>query len=77
MKKLCLGLGAAALLAGPAFAEDVLYPAYDPYPFHRSHVTRRVVRIGPYGSPYHVRVYGTPQMPPYYNVPAYRVITPY
>lgn len=82
MKTLCLAsaatvMVAAVTLAAPARAGNIEYPAYVPYPFHRSHKTRRIVRIIPYDQPFHVRVFTTPQQPPYYNVPAYRVISPF
>ena len=77
MKKLCLGLVATVALVAPALAESIEYPAYVPYPFQRAHRTRHYVRLVPYERPFVVRRFTTPQQPPYYNVPAYRVISPY
>lgn len=79
MRSLCLGLVTAATLAAPALAGDYLeYPVPTPgYPFQRSVLTKRLVHLYPYRRPFHVRVYTTPQLQPYYNVPPYPVITPY
>ncbi len=79
MRSLCLGLVVAATLVPPALAEEnIEFPAPTPYyPFQRSILTRRRVHIPPYAHPFRVRIYTTPQQQPYYNVPPYRVITPY
>ena len=78
MKPLCLGLLGVAAIVAPALAENIEYPAPTPhYPFQRSILTRRLVVIPPYRRPFRVRLYSTPQQQPYYNVPPYRVITPY
>lgn len=42
-----------------------------------SWLTGRTICIPPYERPFPVRVYSTPQMPPYYNVPPYWVVSPY
>ena len=79
MRSLCLGLVVAATLVAPALAEpNIEYPAPTPgYPFQRDRLTKRRVYIPPYHHTFRVRVYTTPQQPPYYNVPPYRVISPY
>ena len=79
MRSLCLGLVFAVTLVAPALAEDnVEFPAPTPYyPFQRSVLTKRKVHVLPYARPFRVRIYTTPQQPPYYNVPPYRVISPY
>ena len=77
MKQLCLGLVTVCALAAPALAESIEYPAYVPYPFQRAHRTRHLVRLVPYERPFLVRSFTTPQQPPYYNVPPYKVISPY
>ena len=79
MRSLCLGLVVAVTLVAPALAEDnIEFPAPTPgYPFQRDVLTRRRIYIPPYARPFRVRVYSTPQQPPYYNVPPYRVISPY
>jgi hypothetical protein len=84
IKTFSLAAATCALLAIPAVApsasadENIEYPATRPnYPFQRSRLTGRAVVIPPYRHVFPIRVFSTPQQPPYYNVPPYAVISPY
>ena len=79
MTKRMILAAVAATLTLPAFAHDYgQYPAPLPgYSFPHSRYTGRGVVIPPYRGVFPVRVYTTPQLPPYYNVPPYLVVAPY
>jgi hypothetical protein len=79
MTKRVMLAAVAALLTMPAFAHDYGdYPAPAPgLSLPHSAYTGRAVVIPPYRGVFPVKVYTTPQLPPYYNVPPYLVVTPY
>jgi hypothetical protein len=84
IKTLKMVAASVALLGMPAFApsvwadENIEYPSVRPnHPFQRSFRTGRFVLIPPYRHAFPIRVFSTPQQPPYYNVPPYEVISPY
>ena len=79
LKTMVLATTLGVWLSGPAFCQEyTTYPAPTPgYPFQRSFLTGRAIVIPPYDRLFPVRVYTTPPMPPYYNVPPYAVAAPY
>lgn len=72
---------AAALLVIPAQAQEKAFPgwpsahAFQPYHPYRNSMIFFPARRGPI--PVHVRIYSTPERPPYYNVPPYIVLDPH
>ncbi len=78
MKALAAALFAVTALAAPLQAADRgQLPAPTPYTtFPHSFRTAEFVHVPPYGL-LPVRVYTTPPLGPFYNVPPYKVVAPY